>query len=73
MSEIYQERLDELGQLYQGRARALSEALDVAIDSTRFTEEEVKQNLSELSGIADEEGLEGYYIQLLFDKVSKEN
>jgi len=54
-----------------GNVSALEEAVDLSVDPDRFTEEEMRTNLTELSVIAHREGLSQYYLGILFTKVVK--
>jgi hypothetical protein len=65
MTEIYQERLETLGNDNQNQQRALTEAARIATDETRFTPEQVRINLTELNKICDEEGLDSFVVDIL--------
>lgn len=67
MSEIYTEKLGALGDDYDSQCRALAEAANIAIDERRFTTEQIRTNLTELSEICDDEGLDSTLVDLLFE------
>jgi hypothetical protein len=72
MSEIYEERLEKYRYKYRGREEALKEAMELALDASLFTPEQIQTNLSELREIAEAEGIRDQYLIFLGDRVFKE-